>query len=59
MRIVHTQVKVRDVLGLHAVSSPCVLYSFKRIICGWRVLVRVVYLAGHRITFETVVLLYL
>ena len=34
MRIVHTQVlRVRDVmLGLHAVSSSCVLYSFRMII---------------------------
>ena len=36
----------RDVmLGLHSVSSPCVLYSFTRIISG---LERVVYVAGYR-----------
>ena len=46
MRIVHTQFsKVGEVmLGLHAVGSPCALYSFTM---SCRVLVRVVYLAGY------------
>ena len=39
----------RDVmLGLHAVSSPCVLYSFYNDHLGLESSSRVVYLAGYR-----------